>query len=258
LFEDKVVLITGGGSGMGREAAHRFASLGAAVVVADLREETARLVASEIGSHAQGIGMDVGIGTSITAGLDRVVDAHGRLDVLVNNAGMLMPGSAVTLAEEEWDRAMAVNLKSVYLVSKAAWALLSDAHGSIVNVASINAFVGMEEHIAYCTAKAGVVMLTQCMALDGARDGIRVNAVCPGWIRTPMTDGYFESLPDPEAARESVADATPLGRMGRPSDIAEAIVYLASGAAEWVTGTALRADGGLLAGTWNGPAEPAS
>lgn len=252
-FAGRTVLVTGGGSGMGRAIAARLAADGAHVVVADLREEAAHAVASEIGDGATPLTMDVGVSASVEAGVARVVAQRGRLDAVVNNAGMLMPGTAAELPEEQWDRALAVNLKSVYLVSKAAWPSLAAAErGAIVNIASINAYVGMEQHVTYCTAKAGVVMLTRCMALDGARDGIRVNCVCPGWIETPLLDGWFDRQPDPDAARASVAAGTPLGRMGRPGDIAEAVAYLASDAAEWVTGTALVADGGITSGVWNG------
>lgn len=252
-FEGRTVLVTGGGSGMGRAIAARMAADGAHVVVADLREEAARAVASEIGDAATPLTMDVGVSASVEAGVARVVAQRGALDAVVNNAGMLMPGTAAELPEEQWDRALAVNLKSVYLVSKAAWPSLAAAErGAIVNIASINAYVGMEQHVTYCTAKAGVVMLTRCMALDGARDGIRVNCVCPGWIETPLLNGWFDRQPDPDAARAGVAASTPLGRMGRPGDIAEAVAYLASDAAEWVTGTALVADGGITSGVWNG------
>jgi NAD(P)-dependent dehydrogenase (short-subunit alcohol dehydrogenase family) len=251
-FEGQTALVTGAGSGMGRAISTRLAAGGAHVVVADLREQAARVVADEIGAAATPLAMDVGVGASVREGVARVLAERGRLDVVVNNAGMLMLGTAKELDEDGWDRAMAVNLKSVYLVAQAAWDALSAVRGAIVNVASINASVGMEGHVVYPTAKAGVVMLTKCMALDGARDGIRVNCVCPGWIETPMTDGWFDTQDDPAAARAAVAASTPLGRMGRPADIAEAVAYLASGAAEWVTGSALVADGGVTAGAWNG------
>jgi len=237
---------------MGREAALRFAARGARVAVADLRAGAAEAVAAEIGETAIALTMDVGVSSSVQDGVNEVVESLGRLDVLVNNAGMLMPGTAVALAEQDWDRAFDVNVKSVYLVSRTAWPHLAATNGNIVNLGSINATVGMEGNIAYCTAKAAVVMMTKCMALDGGRDGIRVNSVCPGWIRTPMTDGYFDDQPDPDAARDEVAAKTPLGRLGRPSDIAEAILYLASDAAEWITGTSLVADGGITSGVWNG------
>jgi len=252
MFDGKVVLVTGAGSGMGRESALRFAAGGARVIAADLRAEAAQEVAAEIGDATTPLEMDVSSRDSVFAGVASVLEGHGGIDVVVNNAGMVSLGSAAELDEAEWDRVIDVNLKGVYLVSKAAWPSLAQRGGNIVNLASINAYMGMEGNIAYCTSKAGVVMLTKCMALDGARDGIRVNCVCPGWIETPLTDGYFETLPDPEAARAEVAKSTPMGRMGRPSDIAEAIAYLASDGSEWVTGTALLADGGILSGVWNG------
>jgi NAD(P)-dependent dehydrogenase (short-subunit alcohol dehydrogenase family) len=162
-------------------------------------------------------------------------------------------GAAHELAEEDWDRELDTNLKSVYLVSKVAWPLLRErGSGAIVNTASIAGLWAIPVDAAYCASKAGVIMLTKCMALDGAKSGIRVNCVCPGYTETPMIEGYFAAQPDPAEARRFATGLHPLGRLGRPRDIADAIVYLASDEAAWVTGTAFVVDGGLTSGIWAG------
>jgi meso-butanediol dehydrogenase / (S,S)-butanediol dehydrogenase / diacetyl reductase len=251
-FEAKTVLVTGAASGMGRACAERFAGHGARVVVADLDEQAAEAVAGEIGDRATALAMDVSDSGSVNDGIERILAGHGRLDVVVNNAGGLVRRAVHELDEGDWDKLMSVNLKGVYLVSKAAWPSLVASKGTIVNFASILASQAMQDNAVYCTSKAGVVMLTKCMALDGARAGVRVNCVSPGWIETPMTDRYFEEQDDPVESRRAANAFTPLGRMGRPNDVADAVLYLASDAAEWVTGSELTVDGGINAGSFNG------
>ena len=246
----KACLVTGAGSGIGRATAHRFAEEGGRVAVADVRGETAEQTAGEIGGRAVSIEVDVTSADSVAACVDRVADAFGTVDVVVNNAGVTIVGAAHDLDESDWDRELATNLKSVYLVSKAAWPLLVRSRGAIVNTASIAGLWAIPADAAYCASKAGVVMLTKCMALDGANDGVRVNCVCPGFTETPMIEGYFADQPDPEEARTFATGLHPLGRLGDPGDIADAIVYLASEEARWVTGTALVVDGGLTSGIW--------
>lgn len=248
----KVCLVTGAGSGIGRETARRFAQEGGKVAAADLRGEAAEQTAAEIGGGAIGVEVDVTSADSVTACVDRIVDAFAALDVVVNNAGVTIVGAVHDLDESDWDRELATNLKSVYLVSKAAWPRLVERRGAIVNTASIAGLWAIPADAAYCASKAGVVMLTKCMALDGARDGVRVNCVCPGYTETPMIEGYFADQPDPEEARAFATRLHPLGRLGDPRDIADAIVYLASDEACWATGTALVVDGGLTSGIWGG------
>ncbi len=249
----KVALVTGGGSGIGRQTAIRFSEEGARVVVADVRLEATKSVAEEVGVDALPLELDVSDAESVGAGIATVVDACGGIDVVVNNAGVTIVGAAHYMSEDDWDRELDTNLKSVYLVSKAAWPhLVERGGGAIVNTASIAGIWAIPDDAAYCASKAGVIMLTKCMALDGAKARIRVNCVCPGFTETPMIDGYFADQPDPEASRQFATSIHPLGRLGAPRDIADGMVYLASDEAEWVTGTALVVDGGLTSGIWAG------
>ncbi len=248
----KIALVTGAGSGIGAETARRMAGEGAIVACGDIRGAAAGATAAAIvaaGGTAQGMTLDVTNNDSIAATVARIVAGHGRLDILVNNAGVTIVGGVAELTEAEWDRQLEVNLKSVFRCSKAVWAQMqAQGGGVILNTASIAGLTAIPADAAYCTSKAGVVMLTKCMAIDGARDKIRVNCVCPGYIETPMIQGYFNDQPNPEAARQHAANMHPLGRLGRPDDIAEAFVYLASDHASWVTGSALVVDGGLISG----------
>lgn len=249
-LEGKVALITGAASGIGRRTAERFADEGAVVVVGDLDEAGARAAAEHLGRDALGLRLDVTDADSAAAAVATVVAQRGRLDVLVNNAGVTITGSAHDLTEDDWDREMRVNVKSVYLMSRAAWPHLVASKGNIVNTASIAALWAIPADAAYCASKAAVLMLTKCMALDGARDGVRSNCVCPGYTDTPMIQGYFADQTDPASARTFAESIHPLGRLGRPDDIASAMVYLASDDASWVTGSALTVDGGLTSGIW--------
>jgi NAD(P)-dependent dehydrogenase (short-subunit alcohol dehydrogenase family) len=252
-LDGKVALITGAGSGIGGERALRFVAAGASIAAADLRGDTAAETAETIGTSAIGLELDVTSSASIDDGIEATVERYGGLDVVVNNAGVTIVGAAHELEDSDWDRELDTNLKSVYLVSKAAWPhLVARGGGAILSTASIAGLWAIPADAAYCASKAGVIMLTKCLALDGAKAGIRANCVCPGFTQTPMIEGYFADQPDPEEARKFAIGLHPLGRIGTPRDVADAFVYLASDEASWVTGEALAVDGGLTSGIWGG------
>ena len=254
-LDGKAALVTGGGSGIGRAMSVRFAQEGAAVMVADIvadeASETAEMI-GKAGGRASSVAVDVSDAEAVGSAVDAAAGELDGLDVVVNNAGVTIVGAAHELPEAQWDRELAINLKSVYLVSRAAWPIFKRrGAGCIVSTSSIAGLWGTPDNAAYGASKAAVIMLTKCMALDGARDCIRVNCVCPGMIDTPMIDGYFSDQPDPQAARAAAIGMQPLGRFGEPADVAEAFVYLASDESRWVTGSVVVVDGGLTSGIWS-------
>jgi NAD(P)-dependent dehydrogenase (short-subunit alcohol dehydrogenase family) len=191
---------------------------------------------------------DVSNPDEVSASVARVLE-HGRgVDVLVNNAGINMGKRIVDLEIADWNRAFDTNLRSVYLYSKAVWPnFVERRSGAIVNVASIMGQVGGVGAPAYCAAKAGIIMLSRCLAKDGGPHGIRVNSVCPGYIDTPIMDRVIEEAPDPVKARQAIIDRMPLGRMGSVQDVAAAILFLASADALYISGTELTIDGAVTA-----------
>jgi NAD(P)-dependent dehydrogenase (short-subunit alcohol dehydrogenase family) len=243
-------LVTGAASGIGRAVAERFAAEGARLALADLDGDAVAELASGLGDRAPvALEADVTDRAEVERAVEAAVEGLGGLDAVVNNAGIPSVGAVHELAEADRDRALAADLKSVYLVSKAAWPhLRASAAGTIANTASVAGMWGTPGQAAYAAAKAGVIMLTKCMAIDGARDGIRVNAVAPGFIATPMLERYLAGQDDPAAARAGVERLHPLGRLGTPLDIADAFVHLVSDEARWTTGTILTVDGGFTAG----------
>lgn len=248
----KVALVTGGASGIGKATAILFGREGAAVVLVDIREE-GRETAAEItraGGRASFIRGDVTRRADCEAAVHAAVTDFGRLDVLFNNAGIIRRASVLDTSEEEWDRAMAVNVKSVFLMSRAAIpAIVRSGGGSIVNTASGWGLVGGRNAASYCASKGAVVNLTRAMALDHAGQNIRVNCVCPGDTDTPMLREEARQLG--EDVRDFLAGSAkrPMGRMGRPEEIAQAVLFLASDTSSYVTGAALVVDGGGLAGS---------
>ena len=250
-FKDKVALITGGTSGIGRATALHFAREGAKVAVAGRDEGRGREVVDDIekrGGSALFLPCDVRIVDDCRHAVAETVHAFGRLDVLFNNAGVYMANTVVACTEEEWDLTVDTGLKGTYLMSKFAIpVMIAQGGGAIVNNASGWGLVGGDQAAAYCAAKGGVVVLTKAMAVDHARQGIRVNCVCPGDVDTPM-------LPE-DAQRRGLAWETylagaaqrPMGRIGRPEEVARAVLFLASEEASFITGVALPVDGGGVA-----------
>ena len=248
----KKAVVTGAASGIGRETALRFAEEGAAVVCADLDAEGAAAVAASIVANEAGansVRVDITSEDDVARLAEEALAALGRIDVLVNNAGVTILGGVAELSEAEWQREIDINLSGAYRVSKAFWPHFAEAGGgAILSTASIAGVVGVRQDAAYVASKAGLIMLTRCMALDGAPHGIRANCVCPGFVDTPMFEGFIAEQPDPETSLARCAGRTPLGRIGTPRDVADGFVYLASDDARWITGTSLVIDGGLTIG----------
>ena len=247
---DRRILVTGAVRGIGRAVAQRCLAEGAQVVIVDLDSDETQAVAAELTAQL-GVGADLTVAAAVEHVVAEAVTALGGLDGVVNNAGIPMTGTVAELDEDDWDRVLAVNLKAAYLISRAAWPHLQAAEDAvIVNTGSIAGMWATENQPAYAAAKGATIMLTKCMALDGARDAIRVNSVSPGFIETPMLTRFFAGQPDPQAVQTALTARTPLDRLGTPMDIADAFVYLLSAEARWVTGTNLVVDGGVTSGIW--------
>lgn len=244
----KVALITGGGSGIGRACAVRFAAEGAKVAVAGRRKEPLLEVVTEIsskGGDAAAIPCDVSRTEEVEHAVKSVIDRFGLLNVVVNNAGAMTPGTAEQTTDAHFDAMISANLRSTFLVSRAVLAPMRSAGGgSIINIGSILGLVGMRNRVAYAAAKGGVTLMTRAMALDHARENIRVNCICPSLVETEIARALFAAAPDPEAARRERLSSVPMGRAGKPEEIAALAVYLASDESAWVTGSAISIDGG--------------
>lgn len=249
ILKNKVVIITGAKSGIGLAAARRFAAEGAKVILTDIQDasqETDEI--RQEGREAFFIRTDVSISLQVTALFEQAINKYGRLDILVNNAGVELAKKLPETTEEEWEKLMSVNLKGVFLCSKAA-ILYMRHHGGgvIVNVASELGLVGGAEIAAYCASKGGVVQLTKAMAIDHAADNIRVNCICPGPVETSLLERIFLSSQDPEKERKETIEKVPLKRLGRPEEIANVILFLASEESSYMTGACVAVDGGLSA-----------
>lgn len=245
-IEGKVAFITGGGAGIGHAIAQEWAAQGGTVLVTDVDGAAASSVQRELGAGHHAMQLDVRDGEAIQASIQQAVRLTGGLDVLFNVAGTNLPKNAEEITDDEWLRIMDTNLNSVYRCSRSAIPeLRKRGGGAIVNVASIAGVMAENRCSAYSASKGGVVLLTRNMAMDFAKDNIRVNAICPGSTMTPRIHSYMAS--EPEHRRE-MEEMCPLGRFAEPSEVAAPAVFLASRAASYITGAALVVDGGLTAG----------
>jgi len=250
-LENKVALITGGGTGIGRACCELFAAEGAAVVLAGRRVEALREAAGAVrsqGGRAFEQQCDVTRAADVQTAVRRAVAEFGGLNVVVNNAGYWMAASAEETSEEEWDKVMDTNLKGAFLVSKAALPELRRAGGgAIINIGSILSLVGMKRRVAYTASKGGLAMLTKAMALDHAAEGIRINCICPGLVETPLAQQALAQFADPQAELARRVAGIPAGRAGKPEDVARLALFLASDDSSWMTGAVVPLDGGFTA-----------
>jgi len=247
----KVALITGGGTGIGRAIAVAFAREGANVALAGRRLEKLKEVTGEIkkqGGEAKAIECDVTRARDAQRAVQETAKQFGKLDVLVNNAGILSVATVDGISETEWDRVMKVNVKGPFLLSRAALKEFRKAGGgAIVNIGSVLGLVAMKDRAVYCASKGGVTLLTKAMALDHAHENVRVNCICPAIVETELVRGLFDSNEQGRALRKARLTTIPLGRFGKPVDVAELAVFLASEESSWLTGAAIPLDGGLTA-----------
>jgi 2-keto-3-deoxy-L-fuconate dehydrogenase len=254
-LDGKRALITGAGSGIGEAIARLFAAQGAQILVADVQMGAAEQVAASIveqGGSASALAVDVADETQVCAAFDRVANQDGRLDIVVNNAGISHVGNILETSREDWDRVLRVNAGGVFLCAREAVRHMLQQEpkgGVIINLSSVAAMVGLDRRLPYSASKGAVLSLTRSIAIDFVAEGIRCNAICPGTVHTPFVEGYLKrSFPGQEdAVRQQLHARQPLGRMGLPEEIAAAALYLASDEAAFVTGSALIIDGGLTA-----------
>ena len=250
-LERRIAVVTGAGSGIGRAVGNALSAEGARVVIVDIdgakAEEAAAAICSQ-GGDARAFEADVADPSSVD-GLKAFVHSElGPLDILVNNAAIQVNKRIEDTTPEEWNRQMAVNVGGVFLCSRAFMPDLRQARGVILNMSSVNGFFVEPSCAGYCATKGAILAFTKAIAIDHGREGIRVHAICPGYINAGLAEGYFESQPDPAKARDEAGALHALGRIGQPEEVARAAVFLASDDASFMTGSALIVDGGFSAG----------
>ena len=246
-FTGKVALVTGAGSGIGRATALRLASEGARVLLADINEQslTDPREALPAGSDAIGVVTDVRDSASCSAAVDACINSFGQLDILCNIAGIALCQHLTDISDEQWQRVMDINLNGVFFMCRSAIPSLVESKGCIVNMSSSAGLEGQVYNSAYCASKAGVLMFTKALAIEFSKQEVRVNAVCPGMVKTPLTENF--AMPD-NADMQLMGKLFPLLEGAEPEEIAAAVAYLASAEARFVTGAALPIDGAQTAG----------
>lgn len=244
----KTVIVTGAGTGIGRACALALAQEDARMVLVGRRKNLLQQTAAQMPDSPLVIAADITRQSEIDRILSETVAHFGRIDVLVNNAGVLHIGTAEQITEQQWDETFDVNVKALWLLSRSVLPHMRKAGGgSIINIGSVLSINGARNRASYAPSKGAVLLLTKCMALDHGHENIRVNAICPSFIETDLTAAVISKAPDPEAVRRERTAAHPIGRLGQPEDVAGLTVYLASDESAWVTGAAFPVDGGYLA-----------
>jgi 2-keto-3-deoxy-L-fuconate dehydrogenase len=238
-FEGRTAVVTGGASGIGYEIARQLLEEGARVLAADLDP-------TGVPAGASGFVCDVSKPTDVNSMVAAAIEEFGHIDILCNNAGIGSVHDVLGCDVEEWDRLFAVNVRGVFLGIKAALpSMLERAHGVIVNTASVAGMMGLRDRAAYCASKGAVISLTQQVAVQYAGTGVRCNCVCPGTVDSPWVGRLLDQADDPALARERLVARQPLGRLGEPTEVAKAVLYLASDDASFMTGSSLVIDGGM-------------
>jgi NAD(P)-dependent dehydrogenase (short-subunit alcohol dehydrogenase family) len=247
-LKNKIAIVTGAGSGIGRACALALAGEGAKVALVGRRRTLLEAVAREIGDSALVLAADVSNKEEIARVIEHTVAHFSGLNILLNNAGVLHIGTVEQITEEQWDETFNVNVRGLWLLSRAALPHMRNAgSGSIINMASVLGINGARNRASYAPSKGAVVLLTKCMAIDHGHEHIRVNAICPSFVETALTAGVVSKAPNPKAVRSERIAVHPIGRLGQPEDIAGLAVYLASDESSWVTGSIFPVDGGYLA-----------
>jgi NAD(P)-dependent dehydrogenase (short-subunit alcohol dehydrogenase family) len=250
-LENKNVVITGAGSGIGRACAIEFAKDGAVVAVVDINIAAAKQTVEQIAKlNRKGIAVEADVSNpdSVQSLVSQTITALGAVHALVNNAAIQVNKTIEETTFEEWNRQMAINLGGVFLCSKYFLPHLRATRGSIVNMSSVNGFFVEPSCAGYCATKAGIIGLTKAMAIDHGNQGVRVNCICPGYIDAGLAEGYFQSQPDPAKARAEAGKLHALWRIGKPEEVGRMAVFLASDDASFVTGTSMVVDGGFGSG----------